>query len=286
MNMEDTKKLYSQKAIGIATFFGGPLAAGYLVKKNYQSLGLESHGKKAFIIGIVSTLLLFAGVFSIPEHILDKIPNALIPAIYTGIIYLIVERLQGQDLKEPLENGRAFQSAWKAVGVGAISMLILLIFIATTAFIAADLSKTTSVPKPEPKSETVRNDIDFDSFFDNKATTGKSTNHNLSFRQNLKADEIGIKYPKEVGIGEDTAIELISTKSSLTKIKLVKLSSFEARGTSLTSNVMYKDGVRSGTYTKRFNLSFNTSGEYEINESWFENLPEDMRLRSERIKVK
>lgn len=285
MNMEDTKKLYSQKAIGIATFFGGPLAAGYLVKKNYQSLGQESLGKKAFIIGIVSTLLLFAGVFSIPEHILDKIPNALIPAIYTGIIYLIVERLQGQDLKEPLENGRAFHSAWKAAGVGAISMLILLIFIATTAFIAADLSAIRSIPKPEPKSEKVVNNFDFDSFFDSK-TAGKSSRLNLTYRGNLKANEIGIKYPKEVSIGEDTAIELISTKSSLTKIKLVKSSSFEARGTSLTSNVMYKDGVRSETYTKRFNLSFNTSGEYEINESWFENLPEDLSLRSERIKVK
>ena len=36
----DTKdlKFYSQKAIGIATFIGGSLAAGYLVRENYLSL--------------------------------------------------------------------------------------------------------------------------------------------------------------------------------------------------------------------------------------------------------
>ena len=103
--MEETKKLFSQRAIAIATYFGGPAAAGYLVKKNYESHDQSEKGKKAFIIGIISTLLIFAGIFSIPEHIIDKIPNAVIPAIYTGIIYLIVEKIQGQWLKEHKESG-------------------------------------------------------------------------------------------------------------------------------------------------------------------------------------
>ena len=139
--MEETKKLFSQRAIAIATYFGGPAAAGYLLKKNYESYDQEDNGKKAFIIGIISTLLIFAGIFSIPEHIIDKIPNAVIPAIYTGIIYLIVEKIQGQWLKEHKESGGEFYSGWKATGIGAIFMLILLAMIAGTAFIAGDLSK-------------------------------------------------------------------------------------------------------------------------------------------------
>lgn len=139
--MEENKKLFSQKAIAIATYFGGPVAAGYLIKKNYQAHEQEDNGKKAFIIGIVSTLLLFAGIFSIPEHIIDKIPNALIPAIYTGIIYLIVEKIQGQWLKEHKESGGEFYSGWKATGIGAIFMVILLGIIASVAFMSGDLAK-------------------------------------------------------------------------------------------------------------------------------------------------
>ena len=139
--MENTRKLYSQRAIAIATYFGGPAAAGYLVKKNYEAHDEPDYGKKSFIIGIISTLFIFAGIFSIPEHIIDKIPNALIPAIYTGIIYLIVEKIQGQWLIDHKESGGEFHSGWKATGIGAIFMVILLAMIAGTAFIAGDLSK-------------------------------------------------------------------------------------------------------------------------------------------------
>lgn len=140
--MEETKRFYSQRAITIATYFGGPLAAGYLVKKNYDTLEQPDNARKSLIIGIVSTILIFAGIFSIPEDIIDKIPNALIPLIYTGIIYLIVERVQGESLKNHKESGGEFYSGWKAAGVGAIAMLILAAGIALTAFISGDLSNT------------------------------------------------------------------------------------------------------------------------------------------------
>lgn len=139
--MEETKKLFSQKAIAIATYFGGPAAAGYLVKKNYEAYNQKDNGKKAFIIGIISTLLIFAGIFSVPEPITDKIPNALIPVIYTAIIYLIVEKLQGNRIKGHKESGGKFYSGWKATGIGAIFMVIQFAMIAGTAFIAGDLSK-------------------------------------------------------------------------------------------------------------------------------------------------
>lgn len=161
--MEETKKLFSQKAITIATYFGGPAAAGYLVKKNYESYDQENKGKKAFIIGIISTLLIFAGIFSIPEHIIDKIPNAVIPAIYTGIIYLIVEKIQGQWLKEHKESGGEFYSGWKATGIGAIFMVILLVLIMGTAFIAGDLS--------QPDFDTVAYDKEVARFVENENTS-------------------------------------------------------------------------------------------------------------------
>ena len=97
--MEEKFKLYSQNAIALATYLGGPLAAGILIRKNSLNLGREKEGSIALIVGVFTTILLFWGIFQIPDLIIDKIPNSLIPAIYTGIIYLIVEKHMEKYLK-------------------------------------------------------------------------------------------------------------------------------------------------------------------------------------------
>jgi len=126
-NNTKSLKFYSQKAIGFATFIGGPLAAGYLIRENYLSLDKPNEGKKSLIIGIISTVLLFTGIFMIPESILDKVPNYILPMIYIGVIYLIVEKIHGKILNEHKENGNEFYSVWKAIGIGFISLIMLLI---------------------------------------------------------------------------------------------------------------------------------------------------------------
>jgi hypothetical protein len=131
-------KFYSQKAIGIATFIGGPLAAGYLIRENYLTLNKPDEGKKSLIIGIVSTIILFTGIFMIPENIIDKVPNQILPLIYTGIIYLIVDKIHGKILNQHKENGNEFFSGWKAAGIGLISLVILLIGIFGYIFLSPD----------------------------------------------------------------------------------------------------------------------------------------------------
>lgn len=138
VNQKNTVELYSQRAISIATFFGGPLAAGILARKNFINLGKEKLGKTSLIIGIVSTILLFVGIFSVPEEMIDKVPNAVIPLIYTGIIYLIIEKYQGSDLKEHKENNQPFYSSWKATGIGTVCMLVLVGGIFGYAFLSPD----------------------------------------------------------------------------------------------------------------------------------------------------
>lgn len=132
----ETKNLifYSQKAIGIATFLGGPLAAGYLIRENYLSLNKPDEAKNSLLIGIISTVLLFTGVFMVPDSIMDKVPNQIIPAIYTGIILFIVAKTQGNILFEHKENGNGFYSKWKATGIGFISAIVTLVVILCVAF--------------------------------------------------------------------------------------------------------------------------------------------------------
>lgn len=131
-------KFYSQKAIGIATFIGGPMAAGYLIRENYRSLGEPDNGKNALIIGIIATVLLFVGIFSIPESIMGKVPNQILPAIYTGVIYLIVEKIHGDVLNQHKENGNEFYSAWKGALIGIISLVLLLTGIFGYSFLSTD----------------------------------------------------------------------------------------------------------------------------------------------------
>ena len=138
MTIRESKELYTQRAIGIATFFGGPLAAGILVRRNFINLGNEQYGKHALSIGIISTILLFGGLFSIPEQVLDKIPSSILPAIYTIVIYLVVDKFQGKQLKEHKNINGAFYSAWKATGVGFVCMLLIIAGIFGYAYTLGD----------------------------------------------------------------------------------------------------------------------------------------------------
>ena len=124
--MEKKIKYYSNSAISLATYIGGPLAAGILIRKNFLNLGRKKEGLIALIVGIVSTILVFWGIFQIPEHIIDKIPNPLIPLVYTGIIYLIVEKTHGNILRKHKAEKNEFYSNWRATGVGLICTVIML----------------------------------------------------------------------------------------------------------------------------------------------------------------
>ncbi len=119
--------LHSQKSIGIASFFGGPLAAGYLIRENYLALNKPDEGKKSLLIGIISTLIIFSVLFMIPEPIIDKIPSQLFPLIYTIIILYIVAKIQGTILSQHKAHNNEFFSGWRATGIGLISSAIMLV---------------------------------------------------------------------------------------------------------------------------------------------------------------
>lgn len=130
MEMENkTKdiKFYSKQIIVIATFLGSPLAGTYMIRQNYLKLNKNKDGNIAFAIGIVFTLLIFVGLFSLPEATIDKIPKSMIPLINALITFFVVEKTQGDILNKHKENKNQFYSKWKAVGISLVAMLILII---------------------------------------------------------------------------------------------------------------------------------------------------------------
>lgn len=140
MTPENTQRLhlYSLRSIAIASLLGGPAAAGYILCRNFKTLGQIAQGEKALIIGVCGTLLLFLLIFLVPETYLDRIPNIWIPLLYTVIIYTLASKLQGVALQQHKENNHPFYSAWKATGIAGIFALVVTLFIFGVAFFSTE----------------------------------------------------------------------------------------------------------------------------------------------------
>ncbi len=228
VNKEDNTKdikLYSSKAISGATFLGGPLAAGYLIRENFKALDKPKEGQNALIIGIVSTLLLFGGIFMIPENIIDKIPQQLIPIVYTAIIWGIVEWKQGDILKTHKENGNSFFSGWRAAGVGFISLLLLGIGIFGYAFLSTDNELYEKYDTQMAKFS--KNEAETLVFYENLKTES-----NYSLVKELDNNAIprwkeNIEIIKKTNKYENLPSELINQNEILLKYSELRVQAFE-----------------------------------------------------------
>lgn len=118
-------KIFSKRAILGATFLGGPLVAGFLISKNFIVFGDEDAARKSLFLGIISTLLLFLIFLILPENIIDKIPQPVIPIIYTVIIGFLIDELQGDKIEEYMALKGQKASGWLAAGYGFIGMGII-----------------------------------------------------------------------------------------------------------------------------------------------------------------
>ncbi len=141
----NSRKIFTNKAISAATFIGGPLAAGFLISKNYKAFGHENAARNSIFTGIISTIILFAGIFWIPENIIDKIPYSLIPLSYTAIVALLVEKLQGEKIKSFLINNGQKASHWQAVGYGLLGLIVIAIFPVMTVLAAPSTGYENSI---------------------------------------------------------------------------------------------------------------------------------------------
>lgn len=144
-NQAPTTKIYQDKAIWVGTFMGGPLVAGYLMAENFKAFNETDKAKKTWIYAIIATVIVFGGVFLIPENI--KIPNQIIPLIYTGIAYYLVQHFQGQNILAHLNSGGQFFGWWRTIAVGLIGLVISLIPIFGFAIVSEGISNASITTK-------------------------------------------------------------------------------------------------------------------------------------------
>jgi hypothetical protein len=131
-------KLYKDRSIYMATFLGGPLVAGYLAAENFKQLGQHEKVRTAWIISIITTIVVMGLVFIIPAS--SKVfPNYILPLFYAILTQYLIKRFQGAEIKEHIENGGQVYSNWRALLISIIGALItvsiiLLILLITAMF--------------------------------------------------------------------------------------------------------------------------------------------------------
>jgi hypothetical protein len=117
-------KLYNDRAVYVGTFLGGPLVAGYLAAENFKKLGQPDKARTAWIVAILSTILIFLGVFLIPG--IEKIPKYIIPLAYTFIAKALFQQYLGPAIKNHIAQGGPTYSVWRGVWIGLVGGVILI----------------------------------------------------------------------------------------------------------------------------------------------------------------
>jgi len=132
-NETTTQKIYKERAIWVGTFLGGPLVAGYLISENFKVFDQQEKARKAWIYSIIVTAIVFGGVFLIPDNV--KVPNQIIPLIYTFIAYQFVQIYQKAKITTHINAGGQVYSWWRTIGVALIGLLITVIIVFSIAML-------------------------------------------------------------------------------------------------------------------------------------------------------
>jgi hypothetical protein len=133
--------LYTHKAVGLATFFGTPIAGTALMAMNYSRLGRKRLAWWAIGLGLLGTIVTFAIAMVVPTS--WPLPLQLVPAL-VGLfaVMAIAESLQGKDVKQHVRRGGDNASMWKATGIGLISLVVVLgVFVGLSILMPGELSK-------------------------------------------------------------------------------------------------------------------------------------------------
>jgi hypothetical protein len=135
-------KLYRDRNLWIATFLGGPLAAGYIIAENFKALSEPSNASKTWIYSTLISLVVLVMAFYIPASV--PFPNQIIPIISIVISHLILTNLQGSKIKKHIEAGGQLYSGWRSVAIGLIFLVITIVII-LGVLLAADLIFSTPI---------------------------------------------------------------------------------------------------------------------------------------------
>ncbi|MBB3207050.1 hypothetical protein FHS27_002869 [Rhodopirellula rubra] len=113
--------LFSPGQIAWATFLGAPIAGCLLLASNYRRLGKPADAQIAWVVGLLSTVLLLAIAFVLP----DEFPNTVLPAAYTFTMYQCAKMFQGKEHIRQILSGIKGRSTWLVTGIGFLCLVLI-----------------------------------------------------------------------------------------------------------------------------------------------------------------
>ncbi len=108
--------LYSLPGIAIATALGSPIAGGFLMGKNFKTIGKAQQAKQTYLYFVLGTFgLLFLSKL-IPEE--SGLSNYSFTVFSTLITLFIAKHHQEQMIKQHISAQGKMFSNWRAAGIG------------------------------------------------------------------------------------------------------------------------------------------------------------------------
>lgn len=121
---EEKPKIYTLNSIRVATFIFGPLAAGYLVSQNYKAFNQKDKSATTWIIAVVA-LIAIIGLAVITSNT-ERFPRFIFPLAYAWGTFLLVQKFQGEQMKEHFATGGKTFTIWRALLAGLICLIVTL----------------------------------------------------------------------------------------------------------------------------------------------------------------
>lgn len=112
-------KLFDANAVGLATFFGTPIAGCLLMALNYHRLGQMGRAVMTLLVGTLVTGLVLLVTWNLPSG--ANVPIAIALLVVTR---LSADKLQGRAVKEHVARGGQLASRWSAFWVSLIFLAI------------------------------------------------------------------------------------------------------------------------------------------------------------------
>lgn len=130
------KPLHSIGGIVLATFFGGPFGGSVAMALNYSRLKSPAAARLSWITGLVASTAYFFAITTIPDKILDSLPNLIFIIPQLIAVYLAANHFQSAQIVEHERAGGAIASGWRSCGVGLLSLPVSLAVFFGVVFLA------------------------------------------------------------------------------------------------------------------------------------------------------
>lgn len=120
---EKMKKLYSPMQVSIATYLGGPLAAIYFLKVNFDALGKKEFANKTLFFGSLIAIVLISVIPIITQYA----SSSIIPLFYLFPVMYVVHKYQMSKMDIIESKEYEFRSNWTVCGMAILWMVTYLI---------------------------------------------------------------------------------------------------------------------------------------------------------------